>query len=51
MQNEATIGVAIIIICIIVSTIMLVASSMLLGCALANLVENVKDYLKWRNRK
>ena len=51
MQNEATIGVAIIIVCIIVSTIMLVASSMILGCAVADLVECIKDYLKRRNRK
>lgn len=47
----SSVYVIVIIACIVVSTIMLVASSMLLGCALANLVENIKDYLKRRNRK
>ena len=51
MQIESTIGVIVILACIIVSTIVLVASSMLLGCALADLVESIKDYWKWRNNK
>ena len=51
MQIESTIGVIVILACIIVSTIVLVASSMLLGCALADLVESIKDYCKWRNNK
>ena len=50
MQNEATIGVVIILICIIVSTVLLIGATMLFGCALADLVESIKDYWKWRNR-
>lgn len=48
---QSSVFVLAIIAFIIVGTFMIVASIMMLGCALVTLVESINDYLKRRNRK